>query len=186
MEYHIVTISLPTEIAFRRAGVDVTVKVKDLPAEIVAQLVEHGIVQKVGDAAAGASRICARDTHGAEAFDKLPADEKNRIVKAYDNVKAIHEQGEASMLKVLDALYAGDWGVQRSATGEGLSGEEADFAKFCRDALGIKWADKIDGWKEMTSAKRLAEIHAKVMDSEKVRATAEKMYAAQAAIEIDI
>jgi hypothetical protein len=48
-----ITIELPAEFSFRRSDVPMTVKPDTFPKNILAELLLHGIVQKVGDAAAG-------------------------------------------------------------------------------------------------------------------------------------
>lgn len=48
-----VTIALPESVTFVRAGLTVTYSMIDFTSEIIAELCEHGLVQKIGDAAAG-------------------------------------------------------------------------------------------------------------------------------------
>lgn len=59
-----ITINLDT-FTFRRAGHVIEVNPANLNASIIAQLVMHGVTQKVGDAAAG--------KHGADAADAMQA-----------------------------------------------------------------------------------------------------------------
>lgn len=54
-----VTINLPTEFDFRRSGVVFRCEPGKLPTDIIQQLVLHGIVQKVGDSAAGKEETAA-------------------------------------------------------------------------------------------------------------------------------
>ena len=48
-----ITITLPDSVRFIRAGFEMAYDMTVLPAHILAELVEHGLTQKVGDAAAG-------------------------------------------------------------------------------------------------------------------------------------
>jgi hypothetical protein len=48
-----ITLGLHPEVSFKRADVNFTVDVESLPAEILADLIYHGLTQKIGDAAAG-------------------------------------------------------------------------------------------------------------------------------------
>lgn len=58
-----IEIQLPETVTFTRAGHEVTFAVASLPPAILAELVSHGLTQKVGDAAAGKS--------GDEALSKM-------------------------------------------------------------------------------------------------------------------
>lgn len=48
-----ITIGLENEIEFKRAGVVFRVDTSTIPAEMLTELVYHGLTQKIGDAAAG-------------------------------------------------------------------------------------------------------------------------------------
>jgi hypothetical protein len=50
-----IEITLPASVSFKRAGHAVTFGLEDIPEHIIAELVAHGLTQKVGDAAAGKS-----------------------------------------------------------------------------------------------------------------------------------
>lgn len=50
-----IAIELPSEIDFKRAGHTFRVAFGNLNADIIAQLVMHGVAQKIGDSAAGKS-----------------------------------------------------------------------------------------------------------------------------------
>lgn len=86
-----ITINLPAEIGIARAGTSVTVDVTKISATIWARLAEHGLVQKVGDSAAGSAK--ASEEAG------MPQTDFARQV----------------MLKTLDTLMKGDWGVARAS-----------------------------------------------------------------------
>jgi hypothetical protein len=60
-----IEIELFNEFGFARSGQSMTVDPSKLPASIVAELVMHGIVQKVGDAAAGKDGTDAKDAMAA-------------------------------------------------------------------------------------------------------------------------
>lgn len=86
-----ITINLPDSIGIARAGTSVTVDVTKIPAEIWARLAEHGLIQKVGDAAAGS---------------KVNAAEANMPEISY---------ARGVMLKVYDQLAQGTWGASRGS-----------------------------------------------------------------------
>jgi len=48
-----IELNVPESVSFKRAGHNVTFSLKDLPDHIMAELIAHGLTQKVGDAAAG-------------------------------------------------------------------------------------------------------------------------------------
>lgn len=54
------TVTLPESVTFTRAGHEVTYNLDNLPESILSALIEHGLTQKVGDAAAGKSGDEAR------------------------------------------------------------------------------------------------------------------------------
>lgn len=70
-------IEIADVIAFRRGGEVMNVTTTGLSSEIVAQLVAHGLTQKVGDAAAGKSGKDARDAMQA-VIDTLNAGDWGR------------------------------------------------------------------------------------------------------------
>lgn len=47
------TLELHPEISFKRADVNFTVDVQSIPEDMLAELIYHGLTQKIGDAAAG-------------------------------------------------------------------------------------------------------------------------------------
>ena len=130
-----IEIQLPDAASFKRAGAERTFALKGLDASIIAELVVHGLTQKVGDAAAGASA----QAYG-EGWDDLTREQKKAWADDPKNAASIEAGGIAAMQKVHDALMAGDWGVKRAAAG-GLSGiEKAAFQMFV-DAQ--PWGKKI-------------------------------------------
>ena len=50
-----VTIEIPETVTFVRAGVECEYALASLPVDMIAELAAHGLIQKVGDAAAGKS-----------------------------------------------------------------------------------------------------------------------------------
>ncbi len=53
MEMHTITITVPAEYSFKRAGAAMTIDTTTINADMWAELALHGLVQKIGDAAAG-------------------------------------------------------------------------------------------------------------------------------------
>ena len=114
-----IKIEIPETLEFTRAGVDVKVNLADLNADILGQLVLHGLVQKVGDAAAGAKKAIEGTSMTQEAW------------------------AESAMGKVVDALYKGDWG---SVRGVGLTSLDLEMIGLVRKTVaGIDKAKYKDG-----------------------------------------
>ena len=103
-----IEIEIPETLEFTRAGVDMTISVGVLNADILGQLVLHGLVQKVGDAAAGAKKAIEGTSMAQE------------------------EWAESAMNKVVDALYSGDWG---SARGAGLTSLDLEMISLVRKTV---------------------------------------------------
>jgi hypothetical protein len=97
-------------VTINRAGHSIQADVSRLSEDIKARLMVHGLIQKVGDAAAPASKAGPAAGMTPEAW------------------------AGAQMMKVLDALYAGDWGRERSG-GVTQSREERVRESLIRKAL---------------------------------------------------
>lgn len=100
------TFELPAEVAVVRNGAHVSVAAAKFSAEMMAAIFVHGLVAKIGDSAAGAAT-------------KAPAEKMSAA-----------DWSGATMQKVLDALYAGNWGRKRSA-GDG----RPDYWGFVREIM---------------------------------------------------
>ena len=139
---------------FTRAGVQLSVEIDRLSPEVQRLLMLHGLTQKIGDAAANAK------------------------VAAAEAEMPVAEMAEAMMMKVRDALYAGDWGVSRS--GSGVSEETAIQRSVMRaalkEALGAKspkWAE-FSGLSDEMQAEKLDALFAKNAEKLAPRVSAEK------------
>ena len=110
-----IEIDVPDTLEFTRAGVDMVVTLDVLNPDILGQLVLHGLVQKVGDAAAGAKKAI-------EELAKAPGG--TTMTQATWAQTAMH--------KVVDALYAGDWG---SARGVGLTSLDLEMIGLVRKTV---------------------------------------------------
>lgn len=118
-------------VVIKRAGKEIVADLSRINDTIKERLAVHGLIQKVGDAAAG---------------------------KAGD-------EAEAAMLKVLDALYGGEWGRERG-TSVGMSREDRVRESLIRKA--IRKDEK--AWKAF-----------KLQDDEKQAETIDLFYAAHRA-----
>ena len=105
-------------------GVSVDVDTTKLSDELIAELVVHGLVQKVSDAASQAKAI---------------AD------KSDDSVEAITEQ---LMLKARDALYAGDW--TRRGAGAGIDDATRVARQIVRASFKAQVGGKSPQWAQFT------------------------------------
>ena len=109
---------------FTRAGIEMSVEIDGLSPEIIAQLIRHGLTQKIGDAAANAKSVAA------------------------ETGISVSDAAKGMMEKVRDSLLAGDWGVTREGNG-GVSEETAIQRKIVREMVktafggskGKKWAE---------------------------------------------
>ena len=88
-----IQIELPDEIGVRRSDGTCIVKPGEMDATIIARLVEHGIVQKVGDAAAGAAgKMTDEDADAIAAANRLMAAARDRL---YEGVWTAHGGGSS-------------------------------------------------------------------------------------------
>lgn len=150
-------------ITIKRAGCELNVNLDAMPQTIKDMLMVHGLVQKVGDAAANVGAQLAQETHG-EKWAKMDRVEKRVAVAKYTgdtaNLENIRYAAEVAMLKVVDALLAGDWGVQRTAGATGLSREAQEVAEYLRNNKVRDWAKTIPGYAELSTVERLVAIYA--------------------------
>lgn len=111
----------------------VTVDLAALSDEILAQLVLHGLKQKIADAAAGAKGF------------------------AEEHEMTVAEAAENLMQKVVDNLAAGNWGAQRGGAGVALTGEgsEVDAKVISLLRPNVRAADE-KWYKNATEADRKA------------------------------
>lgn len=153
-----ITITLPDMLSVKRAGASVSIAADAIPVNILARLVEHGLEQKIGDAAAG-SVVTAGFTKGTKFADMSDADRK----KVTDTAKAL-------MDKVADGLVAGTWGVERTG-GSGVSALAAEIRSILRPLVKAKFAN----WKDLDEKDRVAKIDAAIAalsDDQRARVTA--------------
>jgi len=133
-----VIIEVPSEIVIERNGARCIIATETLPDHIIARLVEHGLSQKVGDAAAGS----------------------NGTGKKWADLTDIERAGvtdvaRTAMQAVADNLAAGKWGVERS----GASKVDPITAAI-RTLLMPKIKAKViaangdDAWKALDAAER--------------------------------
>jgi hypothetical protein len=116
-----INITLPDVVEFRRGGHEVALDITGLSPDMIAELIAHGLTQKVGDAAAGKSG----------------------------------DDAQAAMLKVWDALQAGNWGVRRATGGPGLTDEQTAIVAVADSLIAPKaWKEKIADWADMTTKQR--------------------------------
>ena len=92
-----VTITLPAELVVERNGARCIIATETLPDHIIARLVEHGLSQKVGDAAAGSNGT------GKKWADLTDAERAG-----------VTDVARTAMQAVADNLAAGKWGAERS------------------------------------------------------------------------
>ena len=110
-----ITITLPEVVVFTRAGHEMSVALSELPETIVADLVSHGVVQTVGDAASAASGVTydGGKRNDQAPWSKLSTAQKNDFTT--NNAGEIAQTGLALMSKRWDALKSGEWRSQRAS-----------------------------------------------------------------------
>ncbi len=134
-----VTIELPDTHEVHRSGTQAVVDLATLPKQIVANLVLHGLTQKVGDAAAGAV---------STTFGEGWADQAADVKAAFKTEHAddIRKTAQGDMEAVVKQLTEGVWGVSRAGTG--MSPVEREMISIIRpqakasDAERYKNADE--------------------------------------------
>jgi hypothetical protein len=111
---------MPTEFSVQRAGAHVTVDMTKLPESTIANLIAMALVNKIGDAAAGAlaSQGLAKGDEPTEA-----------------QAKAMAEWAREKMTAVVESLYAGEWSARRAS---GESDEHAAYRAFLRSIIRAK------------------------------------------------
>jgi hypothetical protein len=142
-----IEINLPESLSIRRNGGNITMDLTALSADIVTRLVVHGLEQKIGDAAAGATKAAGFDAR----FKDLSEEEQAKVA----------EFAESAMGKVWDALAEGNWGVERSggeAVDENTRAIRAVLAPIVKKAFDGK--NGADSWKALDDAERAAIIDA--------------------------
>lgn len=87
-----ITINIPTEFDFRRSGVVFRCNPSALPSTIIEQLVLHGIVQKVGDSAAGKNEADAK-TAMQSTWDTLASGDWGKTRAGDSDPLAVYRQG---------------------------------------------------------------------------------------------
>lgn len=148
-------------ITIKRAGCELNVDLDDMPQTIKALLMAHGLVQKVGDAAANVGAQLAAEAAG-ERWAKMDKADKRAAMAKYTgdtaNLETIRKAAEVAMLKVVDALKADNWGVQRTAGATGLGRDAQEIAEYLRNNKTRDWAKIIKDYAEMTTVERLVAI----------------------------
>lgn len=168
------TIELSDTLIITSRGQECAVDMGALSQTIVERLIRHGLTQKVADAASGA----AKDAANA------------------DEVKAATD---AMMQKAVDALYAGEWGKTRGASGVDEFTTVArqimrQSAKAKFGAKSTEWATftgladdeqntKLDAWYTKNEATLRESVEAKIKSRADERKAKAKL---GAAITIDI
>ncbi|MBM61915.1 MAG: hypothetical protein CL484_03065 [Acidobacteria bacterium] len=145
-------------IEVNRGGAVVSLNMQKVGPDMIAQLLEHGIAAKVGDAAASASAI-AGESH----FGKAKKDVNKADWKAWQDSnagqKAIAEIAQQAMEGVCEALYEGSWS-QRGGGGAGRVRLPEDKALALKNAK----ADLLVAFKRITGKGKIADMveHEKV------------------------
>lgn len=141
-----VNITLPETLQFRRAGHDMEVPLSALPPQIIADLVAHGIVQTVGDAASAASGVAydAQKGKNENPWKDLTPAQKNAFTESH--ATDIAKVGHALMAKRWESLASGEWKAPRAATA-GLSTLEERIADIIAGKMtfdkGVRKPEKI-------------------------------------------
>lgn len=117
-----------TSLSVESRGVSVEVDVKNIPHDVLRQVLWHGIKQKVADAASGATGLIWAEVKGKDA-PKPSRDQLKDFAEAHE--KPIQDQTLALMQKAVDALLAGQWQVR--VAGDGTSTKWTDEQSLALD-----------------------------------------------------
>lgn len=170
-----ITVTLPENFAVTSRGKSVNVRVDQLNAEIVAQLVLHGLTQKVSDSAASATKeaiiqVSGNEKADAKTYAAMSDADKAKVVAMAADI------GLAWMDETRTNLEKGIWGATRVA-GAGVTPLQSALRAVCRGLLVASFDDKAKAkWKDMDSAARnakLDEVIAKQTDEVKAAWTKE-------------
>lgn len=129
-----IKIELPETVSVASRGVSVEVETGKLSPEIIAELVQHGLTQKVADAASAAKSVAE---------------------EAGEEVEAVTE---SLMTKARDGLYAGEWSRR---SGGGVDEETRIARMVTRRLVKIKFGSKSEEWATFTGLET-AEQNAKL------------------------
>lgn len=106
-----------TLVVDMRNGAEVTVKLEDIPADILAQAALMGLGQKVRNFAASALMNCRTSAAGPKRNDESDEAYKKRVESMTVGTEALLEESQSCMEAGLKRLYEGDWGAERSTGG---------------------------------------------------------------------
>ena len=132
-----IEIEILDEIPVRRSDGTCIVKASELSADIIARLVEHGIVQKVGDAAAGAAGKATEDESAVDAANRLMAAARDRL---YEGVWTAHGGGSS-----VDPVERFVRGIVRKALSKDqkTAYKEVDDRDAYLDGIFVKQSDAV-------------------------------------------
>lgn len=163
------TIELPDTLIVTSRGVECAVDIAKINADLIARCALHGLTQKIADAASGAAKDSKSDDETRTNTDAL-------------------------MTKARDAMYAGEWGKTRGASGVDEFTTVArqimrQSAKAKFGAKSAQWATftgladdeqnaKLDAWFDANRAALTPSVEAKIKQRADERKAKAKLGAA--------
>lgn len=154
-----ITITLPESFEFtmRKGAVTIPVDMTRLSADIIARSVLHGIKQKVGDGAANATMNAVLAVTGNQREGEAKAAFDKRLAEAAKSLPmdAVNKEAERLSLKVLDNLYADQWGAERGESGPAM---EVELITYAWTVYRAALARDIKGLADMKAPDRKAAI----------------------------
>lgn len=142
-----ITISLPEAIDFTRAGQVFRAELAKMPVTIVQQLVMHGAIQKIGDAASGAkgdgvfainAMTAAHEALLAGNWGRTRGAAGEPLVNRFirDIIRAVLSDASKKEYKALDAEKRNEW---LDAKFDALTTEQADAVTRAAEAAMETW-----------------------------------------------
>ena len=128
-------LNVPTSsLVVESRGVQVEVKVAEIPHDVLRQVLWHGLKQKVADAASNATGLVWAEVKGKDA-PKPSRDQLKDFAESHE--KAIQAQTLALMQKAVDAIMAGQWQIRVAGGGTSTkwTDEQALALDIARQAL---------------------------------------------------
>lgn len=146
-----VTVTLPAHVVVESRGQSVTVDMSTLSPEIVAQLVAHGVTQKVADKAASALSVAFKAAHEGKDAESIDA----RKAWGESNPDAVAKATLALLVDGKRQVESGDWTIRASGSA-GLSDAEKKLIKAARGIMQVIDGAADSAYRAIDSGERAA------------------------------
>ena len=163
------TIELPTSVEITSRGRTVLIAPESFPAAVLTQALEHGLRQKIADAAASALSDAFAAAHSPE--ETTAATPDARKAWGNDNPAAVADAAQSAMETAINNLREHGWTVRTPGVGT-LTDAQKIAVGLVRDAL--KRAGGAS-WKEYAALEKASEKTAHLLALAEKPANAKKL-----------